>query len=68
MVQEFLRENEFDAWILADLIANYAFGFSIDAEYKSPFAEEANKNGYQYEGGKSDDITVVVGKVVISED
>ena len=30
----------------------------------SPFATDALKNGFQFIGGKSDDITVIVAKIV----
>jgi protein phosphatase PTC7 len=53
---------------IADSLANTAFKLSINEKYKSPFAVGARKAGFYYLGGKSDDITVVVGKVVRPEE
>lgn len=48
---------------LATLIANKAFEFS-NSKRDSPFVYNAKKHGYIYRGGKPDDITVLVAKVV----
>lgn len=45
---------------MAKSIADLAFKNGSNSKYLSPFAKEAWKNGYQYIGGKLDDITVVV--------
>lgn len=34
-----------------------------NSKFNSPFAQSAKKHGYRFNGGKSDDITVVVGQV-----
>ena len=65
-MQEYLTSNNFDATALASHIAENAFSKSLDKSYFSPFAQEAAKEGYRFDGGKSDDITVVVGKVVLA--
>jgi len=48
---------------LAEAIGELAYSKSLDQTWVSPFAIGARKAGYQYVGGKSDDITVVVGMV-----
>lgn len=37
----------------------------MDPTYNSPFSKRAKKHFLHYMGGKSDDITVIVGQVVI---
>jgi protein phosphatase PTC7 len=41
-----------------------AYEKSLDASYVSPFAEGARKAGFYYVGGKSDDITTIVARIV----
>jgi len=53
---------------IADSLTNTAFKLSINEKYKSPFAVGARKAGFYYIGGKSDDITVIVGKIVKPEE
>jgi len=53
---------------IVDTLTNTAFKLSINEKYKSPFAVGARKAGFYYVGGKSDDITVIVGKVVRPEE
>jgi protein phosphatase PTC7 len=48
---------------LAVHLMNEAFRYSVDMNWESPFKRKAEENGYMYQGGKSDDITVVVGQV-----
>lgn len=50
--------------VLAHRLAQTAMEFSMDENKTSPFAENANEAGFVYLGGKCDDITVVVGKVM----
>ena len=64
LVNQHLSSNKFKAKELAELIANKSFELSFSETHRSPFAIEAQKYGYRYEGGKSDDITVVVGRVM----
>jgi len=42
-----------------------AFKYSLDPNYPSVFQKRAEKQGYNWKGGKSDDITLVVGQIVI---
>eukprot|EP01024_Parvocaulis_polyphysoides_P071559 TRINITY_DN8933_c0_g1_i1.p2 TRINITY_DN8933_c0_g1~~TRINITY_DN8933_c0_g1_i1.p2 ORF type:complete len:164 (-),score=34.27 TRINITY_DN8933_c0_g1_i1:263-754(-) len=47
----------------AERLATFAQDRGMDQSYLSPFAKEAQKIGYQYLGGKLDDVTVVVSYV-----
>ena len=58
--------TKFDANKIADLIAQQSFKNSLDVKFESPFAKEARRSGYQFTGGKSDDISVTVGRVEIA--
>lgn len=70
IVQEYLdgqKKGMFDAGELAALIAKRTFDVSLDKEFDSPFSVEARRLGKTHtSGGKSDDITVVVGKVYLA--
>ncbi|KAL4465024.1 hypothetical protein ABPG72_010468 [Tetrahymena utriculariae] len=57
------NDNITDVNLLSEIIAKYAFKLSVDPVYNSPFAKRAKKAYYNYRGGKSDDITVVVAQV-----
>lgn len=48
----------------ATCIGEYAYTKSKDKRYESPFAVGAKQAGKWYQGGKSDDITVIVAEVV----
>ena len=50
---------------LAKILARKAYKYSFKKNYYSPFAKRAKDYGYQHNSGKSDDITVVVAKIVI---
>jgi len=50
---------------IAKNIAETAFEFSLNKKWKSPFQMEAKNHGFLYKGGKSDDITAVIGLVKI---
>lgn len=50
------------SWI-AKCIATLAYRISINNDYVSPFAIKAQANGYLWQGGVSDDITVIVAKI-----
>ena len=62
-VNKFLADNPFNSSSLAQYLSEVAFNLSIDQNIVSPFAEGARKARMYYRGGKSDDITIVVGKV-----
>lgn len=55
--------NSNDSKIIADNIGNAAFKVSSNSTGTSPFSNEVTRRGYQYSGGKPDDITVLVAKV-----
>ena len=48
----------------ADFLANLAFKLSIDPEYKSPFGVAGELAGQEHKGGKSDDIAVIVARLM----
>lgn len=52
--------NVLDSDELACLIANVAEKNSLDVSYDSPFSKRARSKGFDYYGGKEDDITVVI--------
>ncbi|CAN6547129.1 unnamed protein product [Malus baccata var. baccata] len=57
-------DGDFDCYALASSITNLAFHSSLDKYNPSPFLENAKKAGFEYVGGKIDDITVIVAHVV----
>jgi len=56
-------ENILNTAHAADAIAQLAYKLSLDRTYFSPFARKAKEYNYRFRGGKSDDITVLVGQV-----
>ena len=50
---------------VADVIAEEAFTKSMDPHYLSPFSKSAREQFYDYNGGKSDDISVVVAQIIL---
>lgn len=62
-INRFLLAFPFDAQRLAQLLAEEAFKLSLDETYESPFAKEARAQGLSFVGGKSDDISVALGRV-----
>ncbi|EGR28308.1 hypothetical protein IMG5_178880 [Ichthyophthirius multifiliis] len=48
---------------LANVIAETSFELSLNEEYDSPFAQKARAQGIQFNGGKSDDITIIVAQI-----
>eukprot|EP00164_Ancoracysta_twista_P004682 GFYU01006329.1.p1 GENE.GFYU01006329.1~~GFYU01006329.1.p1 ORF type:complete len:528 (+),score=120.31 GFYU01006329.1:230-1813(+) len=51
----------------AQVLGHVAFKLSADRHTKSPFQQRANEHGMAYQGGKMDDITVLVSEVVRTE-
>jgi len=49
---------------IASAIAQKAFEISTNTRVSTPFEKEAQKQNQTWRGGKQDDITVIVGKVV----
>ena len=47
----------------ADCLANRAYLLSKDKNYYSPFAKGARESFQRYNGGKEDDITVIVAQI-----
>ena len=74
MIKPFVKwteENQYglidDVSLVAELLAKEAERFSYLSSYVSPFAESARAHGYDYaNGGKPDDITVIVAQVLLS--
>ncbi|EEF37380.1 probable protein phosphatase 2C 55 [Ricinus communis] len=62
-VLEIIDQTEMEAEILAWMIAENALCSAVDDDYTSPFGIAAEKAGYKHEGGKYDDITVVVAMI-----
>ena len=54
------RDDLLDPPLLAEIIAKEAEKFSRQQGYMSPFAKGAQREFYDYVGGKPDDITVAV--------
>lgn len=65
LVNKYIKENgKLESTTeICNHIVQTAYKLSLDPNHNSPFAIEAKKAGKRYTGGKSDDITVVVGKV-----
>lgn len=60
--QTLQRENGIED--LAEALSSEANLKSLDESFNSPFSMEAKKQGLDFQGGKEDDITVVVAEVV----
>lgn len=52
---------------MPEKLAKVAYNHSLDTKFESPFSKEAKLNNFLFEGGKSDDITVVVAKIVSNQ-
>ncbi len=50
--------------LIAQLIAEKALEISKKRNIKTPFSLQARKKGFEYQGGREDDITVIVARVV----
>jgi protein phosphatase PTC7 len=61
------EENSFgmieDVGLISEMLAKEAEKLSYRHNYLSPFAESARAYGYECNGGKPDDITVIVAQV-----
>lgn len=62
-----LLKGRFNGDVVAAAIAQEAFNFSLDEKYNSPFAQEAAAHNLKWRGGKSDDISVVIGMVRLAQ-
>jgi len=54
--------------LAAQQLATFAAARSKDPVYLSPFAKSAREHGFYYQGGKVDDITVIVAYVTAAGD
>lgn len=52
---------------IAKGLMNVSHHLMQDTRRMSPFAMSANRNGYHVQGGKVDDVTVIVAKVIASD-
>jgi len=57
------EEKPLSILALANEIGEKAYEASSDEQLKSPFSVDAEEAGYQFSGGKQDDITVIVSQV-----
>lgn len=57
------RLSNVECEVIAEILASLAEKKSKDINYESPFSKRARMKGYQYFGGKEDDITIVVTQV-----
>ena len=53
---------------IANALLRRACEVAEDGQIDSPFQERARSEGLYYQGGKMDDITVVIGIVALEED
>lgn len=53
-----------DVTAAAKCIGDMAYKKSKDRKFESPFAKGARMAGKRYEGGKEDDITVIVSHIL----
>ena len=67
LVTNFLTQKGRNIEELAKSLATKAYEQSRDKKFASPFALRAKQEGYQFLGGKKDDITVVVAEVTIGK-
>lgn len=49
---------------LAEALGELASRRGVDKSFRSPFMQAAEQAGVQWQGGKADDITVVVARIV----
>ena len=69
IIRPFIRDNDelVDPELVAELIATQAEKLSNTQSYFSPFAKGARDNYYDFNGGKPDDITVIVAQVNLKD-
>jgi len=62
MVRPFLRDRNdiLDPQLIAEVICKEAERYSHRSDYLSPFGKSARTHFLDYQGGKPDDITVIV--------
>lgn len=69
LVRPFIRDVDTlaDPALVAEVIATEAEKYSLQQHYMSPFAKGAREYYYDYMGGKPDDITVIVGQIMLAK-
>lgn len=63
LINEFLDKKDFNGNEISKALAEKSFDLSMDTKYVSPFELYSKTFGKNFTGGKSDDITIVVGKL-----
>lgn len=58
-----MRKHNVEAADMADALVKYAHKKSLESEGTTPFSRMAYRHGFSYQGGKEDDITVVIGVI-----
>lgn len=61
-------DEEGDPMALAEILGGTASTRGMDKTFESPFMKAAKGAGVKWKGGKADDITVIVAKVVDGPD
>ena len=59
-----MKKNKSNLKEAASEVAKQAYKLSLNDNYESPFSKKAKEAGYGFKGGKSDDISVIVGRVI----
>lgn len=67
LINEECQNGEIDIEIFTQRLLKICYDLSLDSTYVSPFAANARSHGYSFTGGKSDDITIVVGQVLVAD-
>ena len=65
IVNEECKDGGLDIETFTQRLLEECFALSLDKSFISPFASHAREHGYSFTGGKSDDITIVVGEVMM---
>lgn len=63
LVNHYLTTNDYNSESLAKFLAEVTYQVSLDPDIMTPFANGARRSKMFFKGGKSDDITVVVGRI-----
>lgn len=64
VVNQVVEKSGVSLQAIADALMAETYKLSLDKTFMSPFALHAKENNLYFRGGKSDDITIVVGEVV----
>mmetsp|Transcript_15548 Transcript_15548/g.41826 ORF Transcript_15548/g.41826 Transcript_15548/m.41826 type:complete len:458 (+) Transcript_15548:123-1496(+) len=63
-IQARSQQKELPVSRVAEALAHLAFKHGVDSRRETPFAQHARQAGHKYKGGKLDDITVIVCRVI----